>query len=105
MLDEDTACLILQNPNFFGDLLDIDGLADAVHAVGALLVVVSVPVTAWDCSSRPEQYGADIVVAEGQPFGAGLNFGGPYLGVFAATMKNCAQDARTVGGRDHRHGG
>lgn len=87
MLDKDTACLIVQNPNFFGQLLDVDGLADAVHAAGALLVVVANPVMSLGLLKPPGEYGADIVAAEGQPFGAGLNFGGPYLGIFAAREK------------------
>ncbi|MCJ7703434.1 MAG: aminomethyl-transferring glycine dehydrogenase subunit GcvPA, partial [Anaerolineales bacterium] len=85
LLDKDTACLIIQNPDFFGQFVDVDGLADAVHAVGALLVVVANPVHSLGLFTPPGAYDADIVVAEGQPFGAGLNFGGPYLGIFAAT--------------------
>jgi glycine dehydrogenase subunit 1 len=88
MLDGETACLIVQNPDFFGQLLDVDGLAEAVHEVGALLVVVANPIHSLGLLKPPGDYGADIVVAEGQPLGAGLNFGGPYLGVFAATMKH-----------------
>ena len=88
MLDGETACLIVQNPDFFGRLLDVDGLAEAVHEVGALLVVVANPIHSLGLLKPPGEYGADIVVAEGQPLGAGLNFGGPYLGVFAATMKH-----------------
>jgi len=87
MLDSNTACLVVQNPTFFGDLLDVDGLAEAVHAAGALLVVVALPVHSLGLLKPPGQYGADIVVAEGQPLGAGLNFGGPYLGMFAARME------------------
>jgi len=84
MLDKDTACWIVQKPSIFGELLNVDGLAEAVHAAGALLVVVTVPVMSLGMLTPPGSYGADIVVAEGQPFGAGLNFGGPYLGIFAA---------------------
>jgi len=87
MLDGETACLIVQNPDFFGQLLDVDGLAEAVHEVGALLVVVANPIHSLGLLKPPGDYGADIVVAEGQPLGAGLNFGGPYLGVFASAMK------------------
>jgi glycine dehydrogenase subunit 1 len=87
MLDDDTACLIIQNPNFFGELVDVEGLADAVHGAGALLVVVANPVISLGLLKPPGDYGADIVVAEGQPLGAGLNFGGPYLGIFAAREK------------------
>lgn len=86
-LDGNTACLIVQNPTFFGDLLDVTGLAESVHAAGALLVVVANPVISLGLLQPPGQYGADIVVAEGQPLGAGLNFGGPYLGIFAAREK------------------
>jgi glycine dehydrogenase subunit 1 len=86
-LDTNTACLIVQNPTFFGELLDVTGLAESVHAVGALLVVVANPVISLGLLQPPGQYGADIVVAEGQPLGAGLNFGGPYLGIFAAREK------------------
>jgi glycine dehydrogenase subunit 1 len=64
--------------------MDVDGLADVVHAAGALLVVVANPIISLGLLRPPGDYGADIVVAEGQPLGAGLNFGGPYLGVFAA---------------------
>jgi glycine dehydrogenase subunit 1 len=87
LLDKDTACLIVQNPDFFGQLLDVDGLAETVHAAGALLIVVANPIHSLGLLKPPGEYGADIVVAEGQPLGAGLNFGGPYLGVFASTMK------------------
>jgi glycine dehydrogenase subunit 1 len=98
MLDEDTACLIVQNPDFFGQLLEVDGLAEMVHAAGALLVVVSNPIHSLGLIKPPGEYGADIVVAEGQPLGAGLNFGGPYLGVFAARMKFVRQmPGRLVG--------
>ncbi|UCC86504.1 MAG: aminomethyl-transferring glycine dehydrogenase subunit GcvPA [Anaerolineales bacterium] len=84
MLDDETACLIIQNPNFLGELMDVEGLANAVHGAGALLVVVANPLISLGLLKPPGDYGADIVVAEGQPLGAGLNFGGPYLGVFAA---------------------
>jgi glycine dehydrogenase subunit 1 len=87
LLDMDTACLIIQNPTFFGDLVDVNGLAEAVHEAGALLVVVANPAISLGLLTPPGEYGADIVVAEGQPFGAGLNFGGPYLGIFAAREK------------------
>jgi glycine dehydrogenase subunit 1 len=86
--DDDTACLIIQNPDFFGQLLSTDsenglsGLADAVHEAGALLVVTVDPIS-LGLFTPPGEYGADIVVGEGQPLGNPLNFGGPYLGLFA----------------------
>lgn len=82
-IDSETACLIIQNPNFFGELEDVDGLAEKVHARGALLVVVSNPIISLGLLKPPGEYGADIVVAEGQPLGTALNCGGPYLGIFA----------------------
>jgi glycine dehydrogenase subunit 1 len=98
MLDMDTACLIVQNPDFFGQLQAVDGLAEAVHEAGALLVVVANPIHSLGLIKPPGEYGADIVVAEGQPLGAGLNFGGPYLGVFASRMKFVRQmPGRLVG--------
>lgn len=91
-VDEDTACLIIQNPDFFGQLLSADsenglsGLADAVHKAGALLVVAVDPIS-LGLFTPPGEYGADIVVGEGQPLGNPLNFGGPYLGLFACREK------------------
>lgn len=92
LLDDDTACLIVQNPNFFGQLLSADsenglnGLADAVHEAGALLVVVVDPIS-LGLFTPPGEYGADIVAGEGQPLGNPLNFGGPYLGLLACREK------------------
>ena len=86
MLDDETACLILQSPNFFGELEDVAGLADAVHAAGALLVMHIDPIS-LGLFQPPGHYGADIVTGEGQSLGNNLNFGGPYLGVFATTDK------------------
>ena len=94
MLDDDTACLILQYPDFLGRIEDLSGLAEAAHAVGALLVVVADPI-ALGLLRPPGEFGADIVVGEGQGMGAGLNFGGPYLGFFATREKY----ARKMAGR------
>lgn len=86
MLDAQTACLIVQSPNFFGELGDVAGLAEAVHAAGALLVVHTDPIS-LGLFKPPGHYGADIVTGEGHSLGNHLNFGGPYLGVFATTNK------------------
>ena len=88
-LDDDTACLIIQNPDFFGQLAEaseLAQLAEAVHAAGALLVVNTDPIS-LGLFTPPGEYGADIVVGEGQPLGNPLNFGGPYLGLFACREK------------------
>jgi len=96
MVDEQTACLILQTPDFLGQLHDLSGLADAIHARGkdAQLVVVTNPIS-LGLLKPPGDYGADIVVGEGQPLGLGLNFGGPYLGFYATR----SQFARQMAGR------
>jgi len=81
-LDNQTAALVIQNPSFFGQFEDVTGLADAVHAVGALLIVVVDPI-ALGAFKAPGEYGADVVCAEGQPLGIPISYGGPYLGIFA----------------------
>jgi glycine dehydrogenase subunit 1 len=86
MLDKDTACLIVQYPDFLGRIEDLSALAEAAHAVKALLVVVADPI-ALGLLKPPGEFGADVVVGEGHGMGAGLNFGGPYLGFFAIREK------------------
>ncbi len=86
MLDQKTACLIVQSPNFFGELEAVDGLAEAVHAAGALFIMHVDPMS-LGLFKPPGHYGADIVTGEGQSLGNHLNFGGPYLGIFATTNK------------------
>ncbi|RMG03007.1 MAG: aminomethyl-transferring glycine dehydrogenase subunit GcvPA [Planctomycetota bacterium] len=81
-LNDKTACVVLQHPNFFGCLEDADLVSKATHEAGALLVAVVDPVS-LGILRRPSEYGADIVVAEGQPLGIPLGFGGPYLGIMA----------------------
>jgi len=86
MLDENTAMLAVQYPNFFGQIDDFTALADACHEVGALLVFVTNPM-ALSIFKSPGELGADIVVGEGQPMGIPLSYGGPYLGFFAIKQK------------------
>ncbi len=94
MLDENTAMLALQYPNFFGQIDNIAALADAVHEVGALLVIVANPM-ALSILRSPGELGADIVVGEAQPMGVPLSYGGPYLGYFAIRQKH----VRKIAGR------
>ena len=85
-LDEETACLIVQYPDFLGRIEDLSDLAKAAGAVGALFVVVADPI-ALGLLKPPGEFGADVVTGEGQGLGLGLHFGGPYLGFFAARQK------------------
>jgi glycine dehydrogenase subunit 1 len=87
LLDNETACLVVQNPDFFGSLRDLTPLAEAAHAKGALLVAVVTEVVSLGAVTPPGEMGADIVVAEGQSIGNSLNFGGPYVGLFATRQK------------------
>jgi glycine dehydrogenase subunit 1 len=85
LIDQETAALVIQSPNFFGQWEPIEGLADLVHRAGALLIVVTDPIS-LGLFRPPGAYGADVVVAEGQPLGIPPTFGGPHLGIFAARM-------------------
>ncbi|RRR75305.1 MAG: aminomethyl-transferring glycine dehydrogenase subunit GcvPA [Candidatus Viridilinea halotolerans] len=85
-VDDQTALLIVQNPDFFGRIHDLRELAAKVQAKGALLCVHFDPI-ALGLFQTPGESGADIATAEGQPLGIGLNFGGPYLGIFTTKQK------------------
>ena len=83
MIDDQTAAVIVQSPNFYGLIEELEAAAGVAHDNGALLIAVVDPVSLAILKS-PGECGADIAVAEGQPFGNGLSFGGPVLGLFAA---------------------
>lgn len=82
LIDDQTALVVVQYPDFFGRIFDYKVLADKIHEKGALLAVVANP-TALGLIKAPGEFGADIVVGEGQPLGIPLSYGGPYLGFFA----------------------
>ena len=82
-IDAETACVVVQTPNVFGTVTDVSRIAEAAHASGALLVVVTTEAIAYGLLKSPGEMGADIAVAEGQSIGNALNFGGPYVGLFA----------------------
>jgi len=82
-INENTAIVIVQYPDFFGRIYDYTQIAKATHAVGALFCVAVNPI-ALGLLKPPSEFGADIVVGEGQPLGIPLSFGGPYLGILAA---------------------
>jgi glycine dehydrogenase subunit 1 len=90
-LDDKTAALVVQSPNFFGCIEDLSSLADAAHAVGALLVVVVTEAISFGLLRSPGSCGADIVVGEGQSFGVPMSYGGPHVGLFATQDKYVRQ--------------
>ncbi|NOX58033.1 MAG: aminomethyl-transferring glycine dehydrogenase subunit GcvPA [Planctomycetes bacterium] len=85
-LDENTAAVLIQFPDFFGQVSDLGPLIDAAHDAGALAIVSFDPLAAG-IFKRPGDFGADIVIGEGQPLGIPLQYGAPYLGFFAAREK------------------
>ena len=90
-IDGETSCVVVQYPSVYGSIRDLKPIAEAAHAKGALLVVVVTEVVALGALKSPGEMGADIVVAEGQSIGNGLNFGGPYVGLFATREKYVRQ--------------
>jgi len=93
-IDGDTACVIVQNPDFLGRVHDYAALAESAHASKTLLVVACNPIS-LGMLAPPGTYGADVAVGEGQPLGNALNYGGPYLGFFCCRKK----DVRRMAGR------
>jgi len=87
LIDADTACVVMQSPDVFGLIRDLKPIAEAAHAKGALLIAVVAEVVSLGLLESPGAQGADIVVCEGQSIGNGLNFGGPYVGLFAVKEK------------------
>jgi glycine dehydrogenase subunit 1 len=100
-IDSRTACVIVQNPGFFGGLRDLAPLAAACHAEGALLVVAVAEPVSLGLIVPPGAMGADIVVCEGQSLGNALNFGGPGLGLFATREKFLRQMPGRLVGQTH----
>lgn len=82
-IDENTSCVVVQYPDILGRLPNLEEIAEAAHAKGALLIAVNTEPVALGAIKSPGELGADIVVGEGQALGVGLQFGGPYLGLFA----------------------
>jgi glycine dehydrogenase subunit 1 len=93
-LDDKTACVIVANPDFLGQVRDLKSAAERVHQAGALFIVATYPIS-LGMYQAPGAYGADVVVGEGQSLGNPIAFGGPYLGIFAT--KN--QFLRRMAGR------
>ncbi len=97
-IDEETACVVVQSPDLFGHLHDLEPVAAAAHDKGALLVAVVTEAVSLGAVRAPGEMGADIAVAEGQSIGNSLSFGGPYLGLFATRERFLRQmPGRLVG--------
>ncbi len=86
-IDSQTSCVVVQYPDILGRIPDLRPIAEAAHAQGALLIAVVTEPVALGLIRSPGELGADIVVGEGQSLGVGLQFGGPYLGLFACKEK------------------
>lgn len=98
LIDDNTACFILQNPNFFGIIEDGTIFAELVHKKGALYIITIQDPMSLGILKPPREYDADVVCGEAQQFGNYLNFGGPYLGFFAARKEFTRQmPGRIVG--------
>ncbi|MBM3556454.1 MAG: aminomethyl-transferring glycine dehydrogenase subunit GcvPA [Alphaproteobacteria bacterium] len=97
-LDASVACVVVQNPSFFGYVRDFTTLAEACRKAGALLVMVTSEIVSLGAIKSPGEMGADIFVGEGQSLGNPLGFGGPYLGLLATREKNIRQMPGRVAG-------
>jgi len=86
-IDDTTSCVVVQYPDILGRITELTALADKAHAHGALLIAVVTEPVALGLIKAPGEMGADIVVGEGQSLGVGLQFGGPYVGLFACKEK------------------
>jgi glycine dehydrogenase subunit 1 len=97
-IDDKTAAVVVQSPNFFGCVEDLQALGERAQAHGALLIVAVTEAMSFGLLRSPGACGADIVVAEGQSFGVPMSFGGPYVGLFATRDKYARQiPGRLVG--------
>ncbi|MEO5810412.1 MAG: aminomethyl-transferring glycine dehydrogenase subunit GcvPA, partial [Sphingomicrobium sp.] len=90
-IDDQTSCVVVQYPDILGRIADLNPIADAAHARGALLIAMVTEPVALGLIKAPGEMGADIVVGEGQSIGVGLQFGGPYVGLFACREKHVRQ--------------
>jgi glycine dehydrogenase subunit 1 len=90
-IDGETSCVVVQYPDILGRITDLTPIAEAAHTADALLVVVNTEPVALGLCRAPGEMGADIVVGEGQSIGVGLQFGGPYVGLFACREKHVRQ--------------
>ncbi|MFL6276324.1 MAG: aminomethyl-transferring glycine dehydrogenase subunit GcvPA [Blastocatellia bacterium] len=104
-IDKETAAVVVQSPNFFGCVEDLQAIADAAHQAGALFIVAFSEAMSLGALKPPGACGADIVVGEAQSFGIPLSFGGPYCGLFATNEKFVRQMPGRLAGEAYDHDG
>lgn len=90
-IDDDTSCVVVQYPDILGRISDMSALVEKAHSHKALLIAVVTEPVALGAITSPGQMGADIVVGEGQSLGVGLQFGGPYVGLFGCKQRYVRQ--------------
>jgi glycine dehydrogenase subunit 1 len=105
LVDEHTACVVVQQPDVFGHVRDLNGLADAVHERGALLLISVADATSLGLLKSPGAWGADIATAEGQSLGLPLQFGGPWAGLMACKPEYVRQLPGRISGQTTDHAG
>jgi len=104
-IDKETACVIVQYPDFYGSVYDLTPLREACDSAGALMVVVFSDATCFGLITPPGAYGADIVIGSGQSLGIPMGFGGPHIGLFACRQKHVRQmPGRICGMTEDRDG-
>jgi glycine dehydrogenase subunit 1 len=105
LVDDNTAAVVVQQPDVFGHVRDLNGLAEAVHARGALLIVGVADATSLGVLKAPGDWGADIATAEGQSLGLPLQFGGPWAGLMACKPEYVRQLPGRISGQTTDHDG
>jgi glycine dehydrogenase subunit 1 len=105
LVDEHTACVVVQQPDYFGHVRDLNGLAAAVHERGALLIIGVADATSLGMLKSPGAWGADIATAEGQSLGLPLQFGGPWAGLMACKTEYLRQLPGRIAGQTADHDG
>src|SRR5206468_12776455 len=105
LVDAHTACVVIQQPDYFGHVRDLNGLAEAVHERGALLIIAVADATSLGLLKSPGTWGADIATAEGQSLGLPLQYGGPWAGLMACKSEYVRQLPGRISGQTTDHDG
>ncbi len=105
LVDQHTACVVVQQPDVFGHVRDLNGLAEVVQERGALLVIAVADPTSLGLLKSPGAWGADIATAEGQPLGLPLQYGGPWAGLMACKAEYVRQLPGRISGQTTDHAG